>query len=85
MDDLKILRYSNIFSNDGTKCTKMIKEHYLAYVYSGELEINERGKITRIHKGECVFMREFYQTLDKKQISEDAKRDKVSVWKLPAN
>jgi AraC-like DNA-binding protein len=119
MDELKILRYSNIFlscfSNDGTKCTKMMKEHYLAYVYSGELEINERGKTSRIHKGECVFirkdnqvsmtkqpkngeqfksifmsfprnfLREFYQTLDKKQLPENARRDKVSVWKLPSD
>jgi hypothetical protein len=69
--------------------------------------------ITKIHSGECVFirkdnrvgitkqpkngeqfksvflsfprkfLREFYQTLDKKQLPEDGKRHKVSLQKLP--
>jgi AraC-like DNA-binding protein len=93
----------------------MAKEHYLGYVYSGEMEINEDGKITRVRKGECVFirkdnrvnitkqpkngeqfksifmsfprkfLREFYRTIDKTQLPEDAKRQKVSVHKLPAD
>jgi AraC-like DNA-binding protein len=93
----------------------MAKEHFLGYVYSGEMEISEDGKITRVRKGECVFirkdnrvsltkqpkngeqfksifmsfprkfLREFYRTLNKKQLPEDAKRQKVSVYKLPAD
>jgi AraC-like DNA-binding protein len=35
----------------------MVKEHYLAYVYSGELELNERGKIMKIQGRECAFIR----------------------------
>jgi AraC-like DNA-binding protein len=31
------------------------------------------------------FLREFYRTLNKKQLPEDAKRQKVSVYKLPAD
>jgi AraC-like DNA-binding protein len=93
----------------------MAKEHYLGYIYSGEMEINEGGKITWVHKGECVFirkdnrvgmtkqpkngeqfksiflrftrkfLREFYHTLDKTQLPKDAERQKVSVYKLPAD
>jgi AraC-like DNA-binding protein len=31
------------------------------------------------------FLREFYQTLDKKQLPKDAERQEISVYKLPAN
>jgi AraC-like DNA-binding protein len=93
----------------------MIREHGIVYVLSGKLEINENGKITRLYKGECAFLRKdnrvsmtkmpqknrqyksiwltftrpflrkFYQTLDKKQLPKDAERQKVSVYKLPAD
>jgi AraC-like DNA-binding protein len=93
----------------------MAKEHYLVYVHSGELAINERGKITKLHKNECAFirkdnqvsitkqqkngeqfksvflcfsrkfLRDFYQTLDKKYLPADAGRHKVSLCKLPSN
>ena len=93
----------------------MITDHGLVYILGGELEINENGKITRLHKGECVFirkdnrvqitklpkngeqfksvwmsftrnfLREFFQTLHKKQLPDNAKRHKVSLQKLPAN
>jgi AraC-like DNA-binding protein len=93
----------------------MIREHGMVYVLSGKLKINENGKITRLYKGECVFLRKdnrvsmnkmpqkdeqyrsvwltftrpflrkFYQTLDKKQLPEDAKRQKISLYKLPAH
>jgi AraC-like DNA-binding protein len=35
----------------------MVKTHGLVYVLSGELEINENGKITRLYEGECAFIR----------------------------
>jgi AraC-like DNA-binding protein len=93
----------------------MIREHGIVYIFPGKLEINEGGKITRLHKGECAFvrkdnrismnkmpnkseqyksiwlsfprkfLREFYQTLDKKQLPKDARRHKVSLQKLPVN
>jgi AraC-like DNA-binding protein len=91
----------------------MVVEHGLVYILSGEMEINEGGKITTLHKGDCAFLRkdnrvstrklpmgdeqfksiwlsfprnflrEFYRTLNRKQIPEDVKRHKVSLQKLP--
>ena len=84
-------------------------------MYSGELEINERGRITRLYKGDCAFirkdfsvqmtkqardgeqfkaiflmfttkfLRDFYNQLDKDTIPKEAKREKVSLCKLPSN
>ncbi|MDR1673730.1 MAG: AraC family transcriptional regulator [Bacteroidales bacterium] len=119
MNEVKTVRYSDIFlsccSDDTQNCTLNAKEHCLGYILSGEMEINERGKITKFHKGECAFvrkdnqvsithqpkkgeraesiilrfprkfLREFYRTIDKTQLPEDAKREKVSVYKLSAN
>jgi AraC-like DNA-binding protein len=35
----------------------MAKEHYLVYIYSGELLVEEGDTKTTVHKGECVFIR----------------------------
>lgn len=55
------LRYSDIFFamyiDNGTSCLHRNHSHVLVYLHSGELEINERGKITRLHKGDCAFIR----------------------------
>lgn len=48
--------FSHYFDND-TKCTHMAKNHYLVYIYSGELLIEEGETRTTVHKGECVFIR----------------------------
>ncbi|MGE5456780.1 MAG: AraC family transcriptional regulator, partial [Methanococcaceae archaeon] len=104
--------FSYYFTKD-TKCVKMVKEHTLVYVYSGELLVEERSKKTRIRGGECVFLRrdnrvsltkqpkgeelfkaifmifnrnflrEFYQTMDKKHLPVEAEKHKPSVIKLP--
>ena len=74
MDGVKIIRYSNIFlshfTEDAHTCVSTVKEHCMAYIYSGELELNERGKITKLHSGECIFIR---------------KDNQVSVTKHPIN
>ncbi|KAA6299960.1 MAG: Exoenzyme S synthesis regulatory protein ExsA [Candidatus Ordinivivax streblomastigis] len=61
MDEIRTLRYSDIFLamyfNDARSCTHRNHTHVLVYIYSGELEINERGTITRLHKGMCAFIR----------------------------
>jgi AraC-like DNA-binding protein len=61
MDSIQTFRYADIFSamyfNDARMCTHRNHEHVLVYMYSGELEINERGKITRLHRGDCAFVR----------------------------
>lgn len=53
--------YSDVFFscyfNEDTKCVKMVKEHTLVYVYSGELLVEENNAKTKIRKGECVFLR----------------------------
>lgn len=118
-DTIHTLRYSDIFLamyfNDGMSCLHRNHSHVLVYMYSGELEINEGGKITRLHKGECAFIRKdfsvqmtkharngeqfkaiflmfttkflrnFYNRLDRNAIPKEAKRDKVSLYKLPPN
>lgn len=61
MDNLKTLRYSDIFLamyvNDGMTCLHRNHSHVLVYMYSGELVISDNGKVTRLHKGECAFIR----------------------------
>lgn len=118
-DQIHTLRYSDIFLamyfNDGRSCLHRNHSHVLVYIYSGELEIDERGRITRLHKGDCAFirkdfsvqmtkqarggeqfkavflmfttkfLRDFYNRLDRNAIPKEAKRDKVSLCKLPSN
>ena len=61
LDSTNTLRYSDIFLamyfNDGMSCLHRNHSHVLVYMYSRELEINERGKITCLHKGDCAFIR----------------------------
>ena len=56
-----IFNYSDIFFsyyfNYDTRCHKMIENHTLAYVYGGELIVDENNKQTKIHAGQCVFIR----------------------------
>ena len=112
-------RYSDFFLamyfNGEKSCLHRNHSHVLVYVYSGEIVIDERGKITQLHKGDCAFIRKdfcvqmtkqawngeqfkaiflmfttkflrgFYSQLDRSTIPKDAKRDKISLYKLPSN
>lgn len=53
--------YSDVFFsyyfNNERVCHQMIDNHTLVYVYSGELLVEEGNKKTRIHAGQCVFLR----------------------------
>ena len=53
--------YSDVFFtyyfDAEVKCAKMVKDHSLVYVYSGELLVEENGAMTEVHSGECVFLR----------------------------
>ena len=110
MEQLHVFDCSNVliasFFTDDRGCAHENREHTLIYLCSGELEIEERGKKTILHPGECAFMRrdnrmwlqkradeehpyrsvvlkftkpflrELYQTLDKKEIPMESKREK---------
>lgn len=118
-DGINTLRYADLFLamyfDGGKSCLHRNHSHVLVYVYSGELMIDERGKITRLHKGDCAFirkdfsvqmtkqawkgeqfkaiflmftmkfLRDFYSKLDKHILPSDAKRNKISLCKLPSN
>lgn len=61
MERLDVFDCSNVFiasyfTND-RDCAHENREHTLIYLYSGELEIEERGKTTILHEGDCAFMR----------------------------
>ncbi len=67
-------QYDNIFfsfySKDETVCTKMVHDHMLVYIYSGEYLIEEGNTKIQVHKGECIFLR---------------KDNRVKMTKLPYN
>ena len=118
-DGINTLRYSDLFLamyfDGGKSCLHRNHSHVLVYVYSGEMVIDEKGQITRLHKGECAFirkdfsvqmtkqawngeqfkaiflmftmkfLRDFYSKLDRNTLPKDAKRDQVSLYKLPSN
>lgn len=48
--------FSYYFDND-VRCSNMVREHSLTYVYGGEMIIEERGNKTVIGKGECAFIK----------------------------
>lgn len=75
MEILKVLDYSNVFIasyfTDDRQCSHSNREHTLLYLQSGELEINERGKITNLHEGQCAFIRRDNKVILNKLIKED--------------
>ena len=103
------------YFTDDRGCAHENREHTLIYLCSGELEIEERGRRTLLHAGECAFMRrdnrmwlqkhadaehpyrsvvlkftrpflrEFYRTLDRKDIPAESGCDKTSLRVLPNN
>lgn len=119
MEKLNVFDYSNTliacFFTDDCMCVHQNKEHTLLYLCSGELTIEERGRQTVLHPGECAFMRrdhrmtlrkhaskehpyrsivlkftrpflrEFYQSLDHKDIPLASRRSKASLRVLPGN
>lgn len=61
MEQLDVFDCSNVliasYFTDDRRCAHENREHTLIYLCSGELEIEERGKKTVLHSGECAFMR----------------------------
>jgi len=59
-ESLRFNYYDIFFSyyfNNERSCTQMITDHMMAYVYSGELILEEENQKTVVQKGECVFLR----------------------------
>lgn len=62
-EEYKAFNYSDIifsyFFSDECKCTKMVRDHFLVYVYSGEYVLEESSADERVvvRPGECVFVR----------------------------
>jgi AraC-type DNA-binding domain-containing proteins len=59
----KSLRFSyediffSYYTKDDIVCTKMVREHMLVYVYSGEYLVEEGDTKVSVRKGECIFLR----------------------------
>lgn len=53
--------YSDIiysyYLSDDCLCSKMVRDHFLVYVYSGEYVLEEGKKKTIVRPGECAFLR----------------------------
>jgi AraC family transcriptional regulator, exoenzyme S synthesis regulatory protein ExsA len=74
-NETMIFSYSDIFFahyfNNDIRCHKMIENHALMYLYSGELIVDENNKQTKIHSGQCIFIRKDNRvTLTKRPIGE---------------
>lgn len=61
MEEQKVFDISDAFLasflTDGRQCAHPNREHTLVYLCSGELEIEQEGRRTVLHEGECAFMR----------------------------
>ena len=61
MEQSHVFDCSNVliacYFTDDRRCVHENREHTLVYLCSGELEIEERGRRTLLHAGECAFMR----------------------------
>lgn len=111
-----VSRYSDIlfsyYFEDECMCSKMVPDHFLVYVYSGEYTLEEEKQNITIKPGECVFirrdnrvnmvkkpvdgepfraifltfkrnfLREVFQTFERKGLPLNASKHKKSVIKL---
>lgn len=61
MEEQKVFDISDAFLasylTDDRQCAHPNREHTLVYLCSGELEIEQEGRRTVLHEGECAFMR----------------------------
>jgi AraC-like DNA-binding protein len=49
--------FLSYYLKDEKSCTQMIRDHMLAYIYSGEMIVEDNGQKISVRKGECVFLR----------------------------
>ncbi|MDR1583642.1 MAG: AraC family transcriptional regulator [Prevotellaceae bacterium] len=81
--DYKSMNYSDIlytfFSNIDTMYHDKVESHFIMYVISGKVIINENGKEHTIHKGECVFVRKDHRVKFAKNVDGDEPYKSVTL------
>ena len=74
MERLDVFDCSNVliasYFTDDRDCSHENREHTLLYLCSGVLEIEERGKTTVLHEGDCAFMRRDNRMWLRKRVEE---------------
>lgn len=75
MEQLDVFDCLNVliasYFTDDRGCAHENREHTLIYLCSGELEIEERGKKTVLHPGDCAFMRRDNRMWLQKKVEND--------------
>lgn len=81
--DWKTLNYSDIlytfFSNRDTMYHEKAEFHFMMYVVSGEVKLNDNGKEYAVHKGECVFVRKDHRVKFTKNLHGDEPFQSVTL------
>lgn len=74
MEEQKVFDISDAFLasylTDGRQCAHPNREHTLVYLCSGELEIEQEGRRTVLHEGECAFMRRDHRMILQRRVSQ---------------
>lgn len=88
MEEQKVFDISDAFLvsflTDGRQCAHPNREHTLVYLCSGELEIEQEGRRTVLHEGECAFMRRDHRMILQRRVSQ-AKPYRSVVLKFSRN
>jgi len=77
------LNYSDVFysffTNNDSICHDKAKFHYLVYVYSGEMVVEENGKEISVRSGQCVFIRRDHRVNFTKRTVEEEPFKSISL------
>ena len=88
MEEQKVFDISDVFLasylTDDRQCAHPNREHTLVYLCSGELEIEQEGRRTVLHEGECAFMRRDHRMILQRRVSQ-AKPYRSVVLKFSRN
>lgn len=88
MEELKALDFSNMlresYFTDDCPCAHHNCEHTLIYLCSGKLEIEQEGRRTVLHEGECAFMRRDYRMRLQERV-QAGKPYRAVVWEFSRN
>lgn len=88
MEEQKVFDISDAFLasylTDDRQCAHPNREHTLVYLCSGELEVEQEGRRTVLHEGECAFMRRDHRMILQRRVSQ-AKPYRSVVLKFSRN